>query len=119
MCDRVDRDGPRPERRDEAVHEPVALGLGRRERRQEPGRAFEELRARMLGSARLRAADRMAADEPAGAEGGGADSNLGRADVRDRATLGARLEDGPHLGRELRHRGRDDREVGFGHRLPD
>ncbi len=109
--DRVDRNGPRAERGDEAVHEPVAIRLGCRERRQEPGRAVEEIGARMLGSARLGAADGMAADEPAGTEGRRADSNLRRAYVGNRAALGTRGQDGPHLIGKLGHRSGDDRDL--------
>ena len=42
---RVDRDRPRAERGDERVHRAVALRPGRRERRQEPRRALEQVRA--------------------------------------------------------------------------
>ena len=68
----------------------------------------------MLGPARLRAADGMAADEPVGAERGRADADLGRADVRDRALVPAGLEHGLHLGRELRHGRRYDCELSIG-----
>ena len=54
---RVDRDRGRAELGDEPVDEPVALGIGAGERRQEPGRALEELGARVLRPARLGAAD--------------------------------------------------------------
>ena len=62
-CGGVDRDRARPERRDERVCRAVALGLGRGQRSEKPGRALEELGARASGSARLGPADRMAADE--------------------------------------------------------
>ncbi len=60
----VDRHRDRAERGDEAVQMLVALGLCLGDRREEPRRALEELRARVLGATSLGAADRMAADEP-------------------------------------------------------
>ena len=60
---RVDRDRRRAERGDEPVHEPVALRLGRARRRQEPGRAVEQVDRRVRGPVRLGAGDRVAADE--------------------------------------------------------
>ena len=110
----IDGDRDRAERRDEAVHEPVALGLGRRHGGQEPRRALEELRGRALGSAGFRAADRMAADEARLSGRGGADAALRRADVRDGARRPARVEHGPHLGGKRGHRRRHDRELGVG-----
>ena len=59
----IDGDGGRAEARDEGVDEPVAVRVGLGKRRQEPGRALEELAARVLGAAGLGAADRMAAHE--------------------------------------------------------
>ena len=59
----VDRDRDGAERRDEAVQHLVAVRVRRGDRRQEPGRAVEQLAGRALRPARLRAADRMAADE--------------------------------------------------------
>ena len=61
---RVDGDRRRAETGDEAVHEPVALGIGLGQRRQEPGGALEQVGARVLGAARLRSADGVPADEP-------------------------------------------------------
>ena len=55
--------GRRAEIGDEAVDETVPVGVGGGDRRQEPRRALEERRARVLGPARLAAGDRMAADE--------------------------------------------------------
>ncbi len=55
---------PRAERRHEPVDGSVAPGLGRRERCEEPRGAVEELHARAARPSRLRAADRMTADEP-------------------------------------------------------
>ena len=86
----VDRDRSRAERRDEAVHRAQQLGPGAGGRRQEPGRALEELGVGALGAARLGAADRVAADEARVAAGGGADGALRRADVGDDAALAAR-----------------------------
>src|SRR4029450_2004237 len=83
--------------RAEPMHEPVTLRLGGSERRQEPRRALEELCARVLRAPRLRSTDGVTADEAARAERGGADGNLRRADVGDRAAFGARLERGPDL----------------------
>ena len=95
---RVDRDGPRAELGDEAVHEPVALGVGRGGRRQEPGRALEQLGAGVLGAARLRAADRVAADEARRSAPRPRRPRLRRADVGDgRTSRGARAP-----ARELR-----------------
>ena len=63
------------------------LRAGRRGRRQEPGRALEQLGGGALGAARLGAADRVPADEAGVAAGGGADRALRRADVGDRALV--------------------------------
>ena len=49
----VDRDRRRAEPGDERVDEPVALRVGLGQRRQEPGRALEQLAARVLRPARL------------------------------------------------------------------
>ena len=82
--------GVAPSSVDEAVHEPVALRVGLRDRRQEPRRALEEPGARVLGAARLGAADRMAADEARRAAGGRDDARLRRADVGDGRRLAGR-----------------------------
>ncbi len=112
---RIDRDGPRPERGDEAVHRAQQLRPGARGRRQEPGRTLEELRIRTLWAARLGAADRMAADEAAVSSGGGADRALRRADVGDDAPARRERE---HLSDDvgqLRHGSGDEDEVGALH----
>ncbi len=98
------------------MHEPVARGLCLGERRQEPGRAVEELLAGVLGAPRLRAADRVTADEAARATSGLADGALGGADVGNGATVAARLERGARLRGKLRDRRGNDREVGLGDR---
>ena len=54
----VDRDRDGAECGDEAVHEAVALRVGRGGRREKPGRALEELGGRTLRAARLEPADR-------------------------------------------------------------
>ena len=108
----VDRDRPRAERGDESVHGAEQLRAGGRGRRQEPGRALEELGVRPLGAARLGAADRMPADEPLVAVGGGADRALRRADVGDGASL---RRDGEDLADDVGKLGngrRDQDEVG-------
>src|SRR5436309_2557695 len=60
---RIDRYRNGAERGHETVQEAIALRLGLGQRSKKPGRAVEELGARMGGPARLRAADRMASDE--------------------------------------------------------
>jgi hypothetical protein len=107
----IDRDGNRPERRDEAVQELVALGLGRGDRRQEPRRTCEELGGGALRPARLGAADRVAADEARLARGRCADAALRRADVGDGAAGAARVEHRPYLCGQRRHGRRDEGEV--------
>ena len=109
---RVDRHRHGPERGDEPVHEPVPGRRRLRERGEEPGRALEELRARMFRAAGLGAADRMAADEAHAVGDGRGDAALGRADVGDRARLGARGERRGHLGDERRDGRGDDGELG-------
>ena len=89
---RADRDGSRAERRDEPVHEPEAVRLRRRGRREEPRRAVEEVRRRALGPTRLGAADRVPADEPPVASRRGRDGPLRRSDVRDGAPFGRPVE---------------------------
>jgi hypothetical protein len=44
----VDGDRCGAETRDEPVHESVAVGIGLRQRGQEPGRALEQVRARVI-----------------------------------------------------------------------
>ena len=107
---RVDRDRGRAERRDEAVHEPVTLRLGRARRRQEPGRAVEQVGGRVRGAVRLRAGDRVAADEARVAERAG-NVGLRRADVGD-GRLGAAVEQVAHDRVESSHGHRDDDQVG-------
>ena len=68
----------------------------------------------MLGTARLGAAYRVAADEAARAACRLAHRAFGGADVGDGARLGARLEHRARLGRKLRDRRSDHGEVGLG-----
>ncbi len=113
---RVDGDGGRAERGDETVQEPVALRVARRGRGQEPGRALEQLGARVLRAVRLGARNGMAADE-AWALHRRADGRLRRADVGDGAVR--RLE---RLLGESGNRGdrpRADGEIGAGDGLLD
>ena len=116
---RADRNGSRAERRDEPVHEPEAVRLRRRGRREEPRRAVEEIRRRALRPARLRAADRMPADEPPVASRGGRDGPLRRSDVRHGGPLGRAVERLAHDGRKLADRRRDEDEVRRGDGLGD
>ena len=109
---RVDRDRHRAQGRDEPVQQAVALGLGLGDRRQEPGRAREELVAAVHRAARLRAADGVAADEAGAILDRGAEGRLRRADVRHRRTVARR---GQRLADPLDQRGhrrRDDDQVG-------
>ena len=83
------------------------------DRRQEPGRALEEPGARVLGAARLGAADRVAADEARRAGGGRDDARLRRADVGDGRRLAASpASTAATCAGELRDRRRDDDELG-------
>ena len=86
----VDHHGPRAERRDESVHTAEEVRARPGGRRQEPGRALEQLGVRAVGTSRLGAADRMATDEAAVSSGGGADGALRRADIGDRRIPPAR-----------------------------
>jgi hypothetical protein len=116
MALRVDRDRHGTERGDEPVDEPVALRVGRRDRRQEPGRAVEEIRARMRRAVRLAPADRMPSDELLRQA---QRPFLRRADVGDRAAVG-RARD--HLLDEGRQDGDgcgDDGEVGLGEQVAE
>ena len=70
----VDGDRVGAERGDEAVQDPVAVGIGAGVRGQKPGRALEEIGAGVLGAVRLGAADRVPADEAVVVAGGGADT---------------------------------------------
>ncbi len=79
--------------------------------RQEPGRAFEERRARVVGAARLGAADRVSADEAGRAVRGAHDGGLRGADV-GHGRVGGRGEDGGDGRRELGDRRSDDDELG-------
>ena len=63
---RVDRHRPGAQRRHEGVQPPVALGIGRGHRRQEIGRAGEQVAAGVGDAAGLGAAHRMAADRTGG-----------------------------------------------------
>ena len=107
----VDRDRSRAEPGDEGVDEPVALRIGLGERGQEPGRALEELAARVLRPARLGAAHGMAADEARRSARARADRGLRRADVRHRALVRRGREHGLDLAGELRDGCRDDGEL--------
>ncbi len=81
----VDRDGDGADRSDERMQRAVALGVGLRDRGEEPGRAVEELGARVGRPARFGPADRMATDEAGVGACGAHDRALRRADVGDRA----------------------------------
>ena len=113
---RIDRHRHRTKRDDEAVQQPVALRIGRRDRRQEPRRAAEQLAVRMRGAVRLRAAHGMPADEAPVADGL-RDRSLRRADIGDRRRLAARRQHCRHLRGNEGHRRRHDRELGGGDRL--
>ena len=102
VCTWIDRNRTSAELRDESVHGAVALGLGRRERREEPRRAFEEIRARAPRTANLGAADRMPTHEPWVVSSSRADRRLRRANVGDRARGRSRLEDVLDDGRQPR-----------------
>jgi hypothetical protein len=108
---RVDGDRRGAERRDEAVDEPVAGRVGLGQRRQEPRCALEELGGRVLGPTRLGAANRVAADEPRRAAGGGADACLRGADVGDGGLVGGRRQRRSDLCRELRDGCGDDDQL--------
>ena len=80
----VDRRGPRAEAGDEAVQALEQRARRRRRRRQVPGGAVEQVRARVLDAGRLRARQRVAADEARVAVAATTRA-LGRADVGDDA----------------------------------
>ena len=101
--------GRAPSDGDEAVHASEPLRRGRRGRRQEPGRALEQLGRGTVGAARLGAADRMPADEARVVPGGGADGPLRRADVGDRAPLRRAVEHLAHRRAAARRPGRRTR----------
>ncbi len=109
---RVDRHGNGAQRGDEAVQEPVALGLRLRHRRQEPGRPDEELFAAARGAARLRATHRMPADEAHAVIHRGAERGLRRADVGHGRAVGGGRQRLPDPLLEGRHGRGDDHEVG-------
>jgi hypothetical protein len=108
----IDRDGNGTERADEGVQLAVTRRVGRRVRRQEPGRAVEEVGTRTLRPAHLRPGHRMAADKPRIGDRAG-QRCLGRADVRD-GRLGRGRKRGLGGIGEERDRDRDDDEVGVG-----
>ena len=113
----VDGHGRGAERRHQAVQVAQARRLGLGQRREVPGGALEQLRARVLGAARLHAAERMTADE-ARAQGRGHrrdDARLGRPDVGDRRAGRELGQLGQH-GRERRDRRAQDDEIGAGYR---
>ena len=89
----IDRNRGRAEVGHEAVDEPIALGVRAGERRQEPRCALEELPARVLRAARLRAADRVAADEPRRASAAEQAAALVEPTSVTVHRLGAQLED--------------------------
>ena len=113
---RVDGDRRRAEAGDEPVHEPVALGIGLRQGREEPGRAFEQVRARVLRAACLGAADRVPADEARRAGGGRADGSFVEptsVTVHARRAPGVPATTGSSAARPAR----DDGQVGAGQRV--
>ena len=96
----------------EAVHALQQHAARRRLRRQVPGRAVEEVLARVVDACDLGAGQRVAADEALVGARGLDDLALRRADVGHRA---ARRRRGEHVARDLRQHvdGRaDDRDVG-------
>ena len=111
----IDRDGDGTDRGHERVQRAVALRVGLRDRREEPRRAVEQLRARVLGPARLGAADRVASDETRIGARGAHDRALRRADVGDRAAR--RLEHLCDRRGEPRDGSRDDRQLRVADRL--
>ncbi len=84
----VDDGGPRAEPGEQPVQALEQRALGRRGRGQVPGGAVEEVLARVLDAGRLRARQRVAADEARVARGVD-DRALGRADVGDDARCAA------------------------------
>jgi len=114
---RIDGDGARAERRHERVGSTVALGLGRRERRQKPGGTLEQIGARPAGTARLGSADRMATHEARVVPCRRADGPLRRADIGDGAPAGSRLENVVHDGRQHRDRDGDESDLRLAQRL--
>ncbi len=114
---RVDRHGPRAECGHEGVGCAIPLGSRGRERRQEPGGALEEIRARTARPARLGAADRVPAHEARVRARRRADGGLRRADVGDRAVVRRRLEHLEHDRGKRGDRHRDERDLGVAQRL--
>ena len=110
---RIDRDRDSPERRHEAVQQPVPLGIRRRHRSQEPGRAAKQPAVRVRRPVRLRAAHGMAADETAVAHRL-RHRSLRRADVRHGGAVAAGLEDGSDLRRQRGDGCGDESQLGAG-----
>ena len=94
----IDRDRLCTEARDEGVERAEPLRRRRGDRREEPGRALEELGGRTARPPGLGAADRMTADEARIPGRCGDDRPLRRADVGDDTVLG---RDGKDTGNEL------------------
>ena len=109
----IDRKGSRPERGRERVRRAVPGRLRGGERREEPGRALEQVGARARRPARLRAADRMPADEARIVSGRPADGCLRRARVGHGRVVGSERE---HVVDDRRDRcdgNRDEDELRF------
>ncbi len=97
------------------VAQPRGLALG--QRREVPGRAVEQLGARVLRATRLHAADRVAADEARAQRWrhGRDDARLGRADVGDRG-VGRQLGQLREHARQLGDGRAEHDELGARHR---
>ena len=105
----VDHGGPRAEPGEQPVQALEQGALGRRGRGQVPGGAVEEVLARVLDAGRLRARQRVAADEARVARRVD-DRALGRADVGDDGAARRLLEDRGHrVGQHVDRHGDEDR----------
>lgn len=107
----LDRNQARAQRGHEAVHGAVAIRLDRAERREEPGRADEEIGGRAAGPARLGSADRVAANEPRVAHGCGADGTLRRPDIRDGVGVRCHIQHATDDSRQRRNGYCNQRDV--------
>ena len=104
--------GRRAERRDEAVDEPETVRRSRARRGEEPCRAVEELGRGPPRPTRLRAADRVTADEARVRSCRLANRGLGRPDIGDRRRFGRHRERLTHLSGKGCDRHGDERELG-------
>ena len=101
----VDRDRAGAELHDEAVQALVEEAARLLVRREVPGRALEQVGARVLHAGGLGAGDRVAADE-ARVRHAAHEVPLRRAHVRDERVLARRVERRPHQRRAARRRAR-------------